>query len=109
MNYSTLVFCAPTKDALEAVVRPVWDQVPFSSDKTKARIVAASWSLDAMSVLDAVTALVDCHSLDGYELRDCLGEITKLRTWEECLAKFAEWEMEYRDGDLVDLREEEAA
>jgi hypothetical protein len=103
------VFSAPTNEALDATVRPIFDRAPLMGDKSKPRIVAMSWSQDAMSVLEAVVALAECDTLDAYELRDCIRETAQLRTWEQCLAKFAEWDLEYRNGGLVDLREEQPA
>jgi hypothetical protein len=104
-HYATLVFNAPTDELLTATVKPIFDLVPFSSEADRPRIVAASWSLDAMSVLDAVSMVAENMALDPYETLDCIREVAELRTWEECLAKFAEWKLDLRDGELVEAGE----
>lgn len=103
--YATIVISGPTEDAVDATLRPLFAQIPFSRNQAVVRMTAVAMSRDAMSLLDAVEALAETHVLDHFERDDCVKEILQLDTWDACLAKFAEWGLDYRDGELVDARD----
>jgi hypothetical protein len=106
---ATIVLCGPDARSIQPVIEAVQKLAPFSEDENAVRITAFSLARDAMSVLDAVEALVYNRTLDGFEKNDCLKELVQLDTWEQCLAKFAEWDLKYDKGELTDARDREGA
>jgi hypothetical protein len=104
-HYATIVVAGPSADAVSAIITPIMEDAPFCLDEGRVRTVAVSLRADAMSVLDAVRAAVETRALDSSEMRDLAKEISYLDTWEECLDVFASWDLEYVDGELIDLRD----
>lgn len=100
--HSTFVFRHRTEADARRVFRAVMRRWPMMGEK---RSGCSAWSAgDAMSGTDAARMALECSQIDGFEQRDLALDLLELSSWEQCLAKFAEWELEVADGALIETR-----
>ena len=101
-EYATFVFYHADETARRAFCSEMFDRFPFGGD-TPTRLTAIATG-DATGVSEAMRMALECEDIDRHEQKDLVLELAECTSWEDCLAKFTEWELEPKDGQLVDLR-----
>lgn len=102
-NYSTVVVCHPDAKGAQTFSREMLERFPMFADDGAARITMIG-NGDVPSTLDAVVMALETNALDYPERIQLALDVSQLFTWPACIAKFAEWEVEVKDGQLVDAQ-----
>jgi hypothetical protein len=102
MTEATFVFRHADETEARRFCKELFASYPFGGDGPT-NVVACSVG-DAMSVQDAVRAILECRVLGSFEREECALAMCECLNWDDVQELAAKWEIRWENGEFVEGR-----